>query len=110
MVFTRQNITEKLSTGTDAHSGWYSSMNSINSSYAKANSSENGGNYTTGFYACLACHTNMGMSMNISRPQIFNINITTLSDMTINVSAPEVNFSVMNNTFSLKAAWTSIWT
>jgi hypothetical protein len=52
----------------------------------------------------------MGISMNITRPQVYNINITTLSDGTVNVSQPELNLTTMNETTSYKAAWAAIWT
>jgi cytochrome c553 len=108
IVFGGQNITEKLTLDTDAHSTWFNAMEGTDSEYPKANATE-GGYYKLGFYACLACHTHTGMSMNLTRPQVFNINVTR-NESGVFISVPAMNYTVLNETVSYKPAHTSMWT
>jgi len=94
-----------LSSANDAHSEWFNGMESRTSSYIN----EDGGNYSTGFYTCLGCHTHVGMSMNLTRPQVFNINVTR-NESGVFISTPAMNYTTLNETMSYKPAHTSMWT
>jgi hypothetical protein len=106
---TKLNITTKLAMDEDPHSKFYKPLNDSTSYYT----AQDGTNYTRGFYACLACHTHVGISFNLSRPIGFIFNFTTQTDaegmmtgfqydtMWLNVSR--------NETYAIKQAGLSIW-
>ncbi|MFQ6136533.1 MAG: hypothetical protein ACE5PM_05075 [Candidatus Hydrothermarchaeales archaeon] len=70
---TKLNITEKLTKDADVHSKFFNPLNDTQSSYG----SQAGTNYTKGFFACLACHTHLGLTFNLSRPIMIGLNFTT---------------------------------
>ena len=123
LVYQGQNVTQKLngSQSVDVHGGWYSALEQINSNRPMANESEIAGSHTVngkpsygqGYLTCLACHTHFGMSMNITRPQSFNLlNMTISADgtLTINETGVEVNQTDVATTYSRKDAAVSVWT
>jgi len=88
-------VGKKLGNSTDVHSGWFKGMEQQSSIYQN----EDGGNYSKGFYACLGCHTHVGVSFNVTRPNSFNVNLTvgvsgiTVTDVWINGSSTTTNVS-----------------
>ncbi len=96
----------KLSNSSDAHSSFFSAMkNAGDSSYPN----EDGGYYSKGFYACLACHTHLEMNMNLTRPQAFNINMTMNSTTNaFDIVGPAINYTNMNNTYAQRPKG-SVW-
>ncbi len=95
----------KLSNSSDAHSAFFGAMKGADSSYPN----EDGGNYSAGFYACLACHTHLEMNMNLTRPQAFNINMT--MDEATNafvIEGPAINYTNMNQTYAQREKG-SVW-
>jgi hypothetical protein len=85
----------RLGNSTDVHSGWFKGMEQQSSIYQN----EDGGNYSKGFYACLGCHTHIGVAFNVTRPNSFNVNLTagvsgiTVNDVWINESSTTTNVS-----------------
>jgi hypothetical protein len=114
-IFGGQNVTEKLNSTADVHWGWYSAMAGVDSNRSKANttdtSGEHGGNYGSGYLTCLGCHTTIGVNMNVSRPQAYNINITIDSDGTVALPNSQVTTNQTNKSqeVSRKIEGTSIW-
>ncbi len=72
------NITEKLLNPADPHKKFYEPLNAV-AAYEYVDE-QTGQNYTKGFYACLACHTHVGVSFNMSRPTAIGFNMTASFD------------------------------
>jgi len=101
------NITEKLRLPVDAHSKFFNPMNTQESQYrAEGDGDTNGtllsnGNYTQGFYTCMACHTHIGVQMDVYRPNTINFSIDNSADgFSFVVSAIGINSSSINSTTS----------
>jgi hypothetical protein len=84
-----------LSSSNDAHSGWFNALEQRPSRY----DNEDGGKYSQGFYACLGCHTHMGVGFNITRPNSYSLNLTTnvsgwtVTDVWVNESSTNQSYS-----------------
>jgi hypothetical protein len=89
----------RLANTTDLHSGWFRALENWS---AKRYPNEDGGNYSYGFYACLGCHTHVGVDMVISRPQsyIINISINQTDPSKSFIYSVEINESSRNTTYS----------
>ncbi len=72
------NITEKLLNPADPHKKFYEPLLGVQA-YEYVDE-QTGQNYTKGFYACLACHTHVGVSFNMSRPTAIGFNMTASFD------------------------------
>lgn len=98
------NLTYNLSRPADAHSSWYEAMEAQTSTLERE---DGGGNYSTGFYACMGCHAHVEMNMNISRPKAFNINITINESGTF-IEGPAINYTSPNTTITQRS-FGSVW-
>ncbi len=72
------NVSAKLSNAADPHSKFYNPLN-VQPAYEYIDQ-QTGQNYTKGFYACMACHTHVGVSFNLSRPNAIGFNMTATFD------------------------------
>jgi hypothetical protein len=114
IIFEGQNVTEKLNSSYDAHSGWYSAAEGVDSDRAKANTSnteigEWGTDYGQGYMTCLGCHSTIGVVMELQRPQTVNFTISIDSSGTVTVSEVGINQTDLNTTRSTKAGGVSVW-
>ena len=89
------NITGKISSTVDAHWNFFVPLEAIESSIGRENGS---GNYGSGFFACLGCHTHVGMDLNITRPQKVSLwlNLTSIT-AGFNATQFSVNFTNMTS-------------
>ncbi len=81
------NITEKLNSSTDAHRNYFGPLNDqTQRTYAEETDGdtddtlvdENAGitYYRPGFYACMGCHTHVGVQLDIRRPTTYNFSLS----------------------------------
>jgi hypothetical protein len=118
MALDGQNVTQKLGSDSDAHSIYLDGLDGINTTYKKANQTDtsNGGNYTAGFFACLGCHTHVGVSLNetvLGGYTIYSYAINgseSIGDFYVDVNA-STNYSNIENVTVLgeKPAGTDVW-
>jgi hypothetical protein len=66
------NVTGRLDSEVDAHKRFFRPLNASTSNYT----SEDGTNYTAGFYTCLACHSHVSYNKKVRRPNKFFANFT----------------------------------
>jgi hypothetical protein len=91
------NVTGRINNSADAHFNFYRPLSELTSPYGD----ENGGQYDYGFAACLACHTHVGLDLNLTRPRRLNLEMTLT-----NITAPtpwtldefSVNLTDVNST------------
>lgn len=89
-VYPDANIGKKLANSTDVHRVFFLPLESETSDLASADYS---GNYTKGFYACLACHTHVGINFRFVRPNSIDVGLSytsvgwNLTNATLNMSA-----------------------
>ncbi len=96
----------RLANSNDSHSNWFSSLDQSESMYPFPGTNAN---FTTGFFACLACHTHLEMNMRLERPQAFNINMTlNESTDTFYIEGPVINYSSPNLTYAQRPRG-SVW-
>ena len=119
LITEDQNITQNLAQPADAHSTWYVSLTGQDSGFAAETTDNqssgvvNARNYTAGFYTCMACHTHVGVWINVTgKPQSFTGNIT--YNLTGTVVSKTFDFGVnqtdLNYTAINKPRGTSVWT
>jgi len=89
-----------LSTSSDPHSGWFKGLEARQSPRYK---NEDGGYYSQGFYACLGCHTHLGMTLNITRPNSYTLNMT-VNTSGVTLDGIEINESSTNTTISITSS------
>ncbi len=90
-VFTwTGNITPKLNSSTDAHKMFFRKLDALDNPSGYADPAT-GQNWTAGYFACMACHTHVGMRYSItSRYNAYNVTRDRAADtftMTINQSS-----------------------
>ncbi len=100
------NVTGRINETDDAHRNFYYPLTKINTSYI----SEEGKAYDAGFVACLACHTHVGLDINVTRPYVFysKYNFTgNLKNGYLNMTEFGINASLLNSSTSQKlgSAW-----
>ncbi len=103
------NVTGRLNNSADAHSNFYRPLTTRNSTYAN----EDGGFYDEGFYACMACHTHVGMDLELERPNQLILNMTyngtpTSQSWKLRGEGVTVNVSSMNISIGGKSPG-SVW-
>jgi cytochrome c2 len=118
LAYTNQNITEKLSSTSDAHSVWYNAMtdgspykaedvNGRAGDIANQTAVNSSGYYTVSFYTCLGCHTHVGIDFSpITRWRKFTINVTFGTSGSATVSF--INMTDSNATYTSKDPGT-VW-
>ncbi len=75
--YTAAYIGQKLANTTvEPHANWFRGMWQQNSTYIWEDEAAQGTNYRTDYYACLACHTHVGMTIKLTRPNTLVINIS----------------------------------
>ena len=102
---TSCNVTGRINSSTDAHWNFYRPLTRLTSSIGN----EDGGNYDMGFMACLACHTHVGLDLNITRPQKLSLSLN-LTSVTagFNATSLSVNYTNMTSTTGGKEPG-SVW-
>lgn len=93
---TALNITQKIKASQDPHSKFYNGLATATSTYSEEGDSESAeassGTYNAGFYACIGCHTRVGVQINITRPNIYKFNLSTTDGVSWSVdTAPTAN-------------------
>ncbi|MEE8168163.1 MAG: hypothetical protein V3T58_04760 [Candidatus Hydrothermarchaeales archaeon] len=95
----------KLTVGSEAHSGWFDALEGYNNTnYYREDDTA----YTAGFYACMGCHTHVGVNIGITRSTATTYTIQINPDGSLNVSEPSV--TGFNTTDLNKTAGVSVWT
>ncbi len=106
---TLLNITAKLSADVDVHSKFYNPLNDSDSRYVR----QDGVNYTRGFFACLGCHTHVGITFNLTRPNMisfnFSKNVVGGEMLGFTYDTGSLQVSGDNVTTSTKVAGISVW-
>jgi len=99
------NVTGRINTTADAHYNFYRAVANYSSPYGN----ENGGQYNYGFIACLACHTHVGLDLNLTRPQKLSLSMKLVSMQTgWNATSLSVNYTNMTSTVGGKNPG-SVW-
>ena len=100
-----QNVTGRINSSADAHWNFYRPLTGFNSTIGN----EDGGVYEMGFVACLACHTHVGLDLNITRPQKLSLSLSLISVTEgFNVTSLTVNYTNMTSTLGGKEPG-SVW-
>ncbi len=103
------NITAKLGADEDVHSKFYNPLEASDSQYVR----QDGVAYKRGFYACLGCHTHVGMEFNLTRPN--NIRFSMYKNVTggemigFVFNDTSIDVSGNNETTSTKLPGISVW-
>lgn len=85
-------IGTNLTLDADAHSNFFNPLENMTSEYFFNGTQEK---FSAGFYACMACHTHVGLDINITRPDKFSLklNLTSvtkgfnLTDLDVNTTS-----------------------
>jgi hypothetical protein len=103
---TSCNVTGRINESVDAHWNFYRPLTEIDSSIGQE---EGNYNYNMSFVSCLACHTHVGLDINITRPTKFSLSLN-LTDPVLgfNVTDLEVNMSNTTSTTGGKEPG-SVW-
>lgn len=92
------NVGKKLANSTDGHSKFFVPLDGQTGDLP---SSDFDGNYSKGFYACMACHTHVGINFNLVRPNSIDVGLTYTSDGWSLTNA-SINMSATNTTIASK--------
>ncbi len=108
------NVTQKLAQPEDVHSKFFIPLDGERSNYVDQQGVGDGsGNYSRGFLACMACHTHLGVSFNLTRPTGIIFNFTTNLDsggMILGFSFDTMSLNQTNQTVgAIKGQGVSIW-
>jgi hypothetical protein len=94
------DVGRKLSNDTDMHNRFFDPLEGASSNYVTEGGTDTvgddgTGNYTAGFYACLACHTHVSYNKKVRRPNKFFANFTIETDgsSTLDTWGVEANYS-----------------
>ncbi len=95
----------RLASNDDLHNNFFVPLEALSSGYAYESSASSAGagslggdgNYTAGWYACLGCHTHVGVQMTLRRSGIFYFNITATATYW-SATAPIRNTTAVNIT------------
>ncbi len=104
------NIVDKLNSSADAHRNFYRPLSQQNSTYTMedagsstlvetADTNDNS-TYSAGFFACMGCHTHVGVQMTIGRPSIYNFSLNTTDGSSWVATSPTANDTLINYTVS----------
>jgi hypothetical protein len=96
-VNTSCNVTGKLNSSADAHWNFYRPLTGYTSSIGNE---DDGINYDMGFVACMACHTHVGLDLNITRPQKLSLSLN-LTDVITGFNATSLTVNYTNMTSSI---------
>jgi hypothetical protein len=88
----KKNVTGRLGDDSDAHSAWYNAMTTATDPTNRWTDA--------GAYTCLGCHTHMGVSFNITRPDEYQLNLTVTYTGAVTVDDLWINTSSTNETQS----------
>jgi hypothetical protein len=99
------NVTGKLNSSADAHWNFYRPLEGFNSTIGN----EDGGNYGMGFVSCMACHTHVGLDLNITRPNKLSLSLNLISVTEgFNATSLTVNYTNMSSSVGGKEPG-SVW-
>ncbi len=103
MYPNKLNITTQISASADAHANFFNPLNATDSDYVAEDTLDSvsvntsSGNYKAGFYACMGCHTHVGVQLDsIARPNIYMFNMS-YSAGTFTATGPVANETNLTN-------------
>jgi hypothetical protein len=70
---TAGDMGRKLANSTDGHRNFFVPLDTTTSDLGNLDAS---GNYSNGYFACLACHTHVGVNFRFERPNSYDLNLT----------------------------------
>lgn len=95
------NIGPTLASSTDKHSKWFTGLTGDSGYKRYRQGVDTGTNYTVDYYACLGCHTHVGVNFNITRPNSYNLNVSALDTFAVSTT---INYTTRSTNYSTAVA------